>query len=79
MRTSGRWLEDLITPDAQSGYELAVKLARVAVKLTQPDSDIRTQLRSAYERDAAALIQVSHVVAVHFATIARANRYWTAA
>jgi|GEM_PF-2579939 len=36
-----RWLPTLVTPDAQSGYELAVKLSRMAVKLTQPDGEVR--------------------------------------
>lgn len=62
------------TPDA--GFQLAIKLARLAVKLTQPDAEIRSRLRSIYESDANALVAVSHVVAVHFATIAAANNYW---
>ncbi len=36
-----KWLTSLITPDPQSGYELAVKLSRVAVKMTQPDEAIQ--------------------------------------
>ncbi|MCZ8206835.1 MAG: peroxidase [Aquidulcibacter sp.] len=62
------------TPDA--GFQLAIKLARLAVKLTQPDGEIRSRLRIIYESDANALVAVSHVVAVHFATIAAANNYW---
>ena len=56
------WLPTLQTETPADGYELAIKLARVAVKKTQPDAD--------------ALIAVSHVVAVNFATIAAANDYW---
>lgn len=73
-----RWLPGLTTPDAQSGYDLAIKLSRMAVKLTQPNDDVRSKLRDIYEDDATALINASHVVAVHFATIARANNYWSA-
>ena len=62
------------TPDA--GFQLAIKLARLAVKLTQPDAEIRSRLRSIYESDANAMVAVSHVVAAHFATIAAANNYW---
>jgi len=71
-----KWLPSLQTSDAQSGYDLAVKLSRVAVKMTQPDAAVREQLRAVYEGDADALINVSGVVATHFATVARANNYW---
>ncbi len=70
------WLPSLKTDTPQAGYELAVKLSRLAVKLTQPDPDIRDRLRSDYAEDAALLIQVSSVVATHFQTIAAANNYW---
>ena len=70
------WLPSLITPDPQSGYELAVKLARVAVKMIQPDAEIRTRLRADYEGDFAALIAASGVVAQNFQTVAAANNYW---
>jgi len=70
------YLPSLITPDAESGFELAVKLSRIAVKLTQPDDAVRTRLRSVYEDDANALIASSHVVAVNFQTVAAANNYW---
>lgn len=70
------WLPSLITTTPQEGYDLAVKLARVAVKMTQPDGDVRTRLRADYEADAEALIAVSSVVATHFQTVAAANNYW---
>lgn len=73
------WLPTLIVPDPEAGYALAVKLSRMAVKLTQPDAKTRDRLRPAYEADADALIAVSGVVAVHFATIAAANGYWRTA
>ena len=73
---SEQWLPTLITPDAQSGYDLAVKMSRVAVKLTQPDAAMRDKLRPAYAEDADSLIAVSNVVAVHFQTVAAANNYW---
>ncbi|SMX48789.1 hexameric tyrosine-coordinated heme protein [Maliponia aquimaris] len=72
------WLPSLITPTPSEGYDLAVKLARIAVKKTQPDAAIRDKLRKDYEADADALIAVSHVVAIHFATIAAANDHWRA-
>ncbi len=73
---SDKWLPSLQTEDAQSGYELAVKLSRMAVKMTQPDPAVREKLRTVYESDADALINVSAVVATHFQTVAAANNYW---
>jgi len=73
---SETWLPSLQTENAQSGYELAVKLSRMAVKMTQPDPDVREKLRTVYESDADALINVSAVVATHFQTVAAANNYW---
>lgn len=70
------WLPTLITPTPEDGYNLAVKLSRMAVKLTQPDAAARDRMRPEYADDAAALIAVSQVVATHFATIAAANGYW---
>nr|WP_306268635.1 hexameric tyrosine-coordinated heme protein [Pararhizobium sp. IMCC3301] len=70
------WLPSLITATPTEGYDLAVKLARIAVKKTQPDADMRDRLRKDYEADANALIAASHVVATHFATIAAANDHW---
>ena len=73
------WLPTLTTATPQEGYDLAVKMARVAVKMTQPDADMREKLRLIYAVDASALIASSHVVATHFATVAAANDYWRAA
>jgi Hexameric tyrosine-coordinated heme protein (HTHP) len=70
------WLSSLQTPTPQEGYDLAVKLARVAVKLAQPDAGVRSMLREHYARDADSLTAASHVVAVHFQTVAAANGYW---
>jgi hypothetical protein len=70
------WLPSLITSNPTEGYELAVKLARVAIKMTQPDAEMRAKLRPVYAEDPDALIAVSQVVATHFATVAAANGYW---
>lgn len=70
------WLPTLKTATPEEGYELAVKMSRVAVKMTQPDADIRDKLRPAYAENADSLIAVSQVVATHFATVAAANGYW---
>ncbi len=70
------WLPTLITKTPEEGYELAVKLARVAIKMTQPDASIREKLRPEYASDFDALIASSQVVATHFATVAAANGFW---
>ncbi|AAV97308.1 hypothetical protein SPOA0172 (plasmid) [Ruegeria pomeroyi DSS-3] len=73
---SETWLPTLVTATPQEGFDLAVKLSRIAVKKTQPDAQVRDTLRAVYEKDANALIAVSAVVATHFQTIAAANDYW---
>lgn len=70
------WLPTLITPTPSEGYDLAIKLSRMAIKKTQADPAVRDRLRPDYAEDANALIAVSAVVATHFATIAVANSYW---
>ncbi|MBB5222121.1 hypothetical protein HNP73_002057 [Amaricoccus macauensis] len=70
------WLPSLRTATAQEGFELATKLARVGVKLTQPSAEVRDRVRAAYEQDAAQLIASSQVIAIHFQTVAAANNYW---
>ena len=70
------WLPTLKTDTPQEGYELAVKIARVAIKMTQPDTEVRDKLRPVYAENADALIASSQVVATHFATVAAANDYW---
>ena len=70
------WISTLITPDAQSGYDLAIKISRRAVKVTQTDADIREKLRPGYAGNAADLIAISHIVAINFQTVSAANGYW---
>ena len=59
------WLPSLITATPQEGYELAIKLSRMAVKYTQPSAEVRAQLRPVYEKDADSLTAVSQVVAIN--------------
>src|SRR5690606_29452085 len=70
------WPESLLPETPQEGFELAVTLARRAVSTTQTDRDVLSDLRRSYANDASDLIAVSHVVAVHFQTVAAANGYW---
>ena len=69
----------LITATPEEGRQLAIKLARLIVKATQPDEDVRKRLREVYANDAGFLLQVSQITAIEFATIAAANDHWRAA
>ena len=66
----------LITATPEEGMQLAVKMARLVIKLTQPDADVRTQQRETYASDPSMLISLGQTVALEFATIAAANDYW---
>ncbi|MEM1314662.1 MAG: hexameric tyrosine-coordinated heme protein [Pseudomonadota bacterium] len=67
------WLPSLETDSPEAGFELAIKLARMAVKKTRPDDAARGRMRPDYANDADSLTMASHVVATHFQTVARAN------
>lgn len=70
------WLPSLLTTTPQEGFDLATKLARVGVKVTQPSAEVRDKLRASYEQDSVQLIASSQVIATHFQTVAAANNYW---
>ena len=70
------WLPSLMTATPEEGYELAIKLSRMAVKKTQPDDDARNRMRPEYANNADSLTRASHVVAVNFQTVAQANSFW---
>ncbi|WP_404466854.1 hexameric tyrosine-coordinated heme protein [Planococcus rifietoensis] len=70
------WLPTLKTDTPQEGYDLAVKLARKAVGMTQPDENVRKELRPVYANNADSLTFASQVVAINFQTVAAANNYW---
>lgn len=66
----------LLTETPEEGRQLAVKMARLIIKLTQPDEVKRNEIREAYGNDAMMLIAAAQTVATEFATIAAANNYW---
>lgn len=66
----------LITKTPEEGRQLAIKMARLVIKATQPDSEVREKLRPDYANDALQLIECAKVTALEFATIAAANNYW---
>lgn len=73
---SDSWLPSLITPDPQSGFELAITLSRRGVKYTQPNPEVLHRLRPEYSEDADSLTAASQVIAINFQTVAAANNYW---
>lgn len=66
----------LMTESPEEGRALAVKMARLIIKHTQPDATVREKLRPLYAEDPAMLIAIGQTVAIEFATIAAANNYW---
>ena len=70
------WLPTLKTDTPEQGFQLAIKMSRMGVKTAQPDMEVLKKGRAEYSVDAEDLIQVSHVVATNFATVAAANNYW---
>lgn len=66
----------LKTATAEEGRALAIKLARLIIKTTQPDADERTRQRDIYSTDPAMMIALGQTVAIEFATVAAANNYW---
>jgi len=52
----------LITETPEEGRQLAVKLARLIIKLTQPDEEKRKQLRDVYGNDAMMLIAIGQTL-----------------
>jgi len=71
------WLSSLKTETPEEGYNLAIKLSRMAVKATQPDDAVRAKLRDVYANNADSLTMASQVVATNFQTVAQANNFWT--
>lgn len=66
----------LITATPEEGRQLAVQMARMVAEATQPDPEVRDNLRQEYAYDSGMLIAASQAVAIEFATIAAANNYW---
>jgi hypothetical protein len=66
----------LITATPEDGRQLAIKIARLIIKATQPDDNVRARLRPIYAEDPAMLLSIGQTVATEFATIAAANNYW---
>ncbi len=74
--SSDVWLPSLITQTPQEGFALAITLSQKGVAATQPDAEVRKELRPEYTQDPDSLTAASHVIATHFQTVAAANDYW---
>jgi hypothetical protein len=70
------WLPTLLTATPEEGFQLAIKLSRTGVKLTQPDAQIRERLRPVYAENPDSLMTASQVIAINFQTVALANNHW---
>jgi hypothetical protein len=70
------WLPTLLTADPEEGFQLAIKLSRLAVKFTQQSAEVRERLRPEYAENPDSLIATSQVVATNFQTVALANNHW---
>jgi hypothetical protein len=66
----------LIVETPEAGRKLAVTIARLIIKLTQPNDSKRMELRNLYANDPTMLILIGQTVATEFLTIAKANNYW---
>jgi len=71
------WLPSLKTAPLEEWLQLAIKLSRTAVKLTQPDDDVRGRMRDEYANKADSFTMASQVVALSFQPVSQANDYWT--
>jgi Hexameric tyrosine-coordinated heme protein (HTHP) len=70
------WLPTLTTSTPQEGFELAVKLSRLAVMVAQSYGK-DSQRASPMQQDGdSQLIGAAHVIALNFQTIAAANDWW---
>jgi hypothetical protein len=70
------WLPTLNTNTPQEGFELAVKLSRLAVMVAQSCDDDSQRTRPMQPDDGSQLIGAAHVIALNFQTIAAANDWW---
>lgn len=73
---SDSWLPTLITTTPEEGFNLAVKMSRIGVKVTQPSAEVRDRLRDEYAENADSLTAASQVIAINFQTVSAANNYW---
>lgn len=66
----------LITATPEEGRQLAMTMARKSIGAIQPDPEVRKALRPKYANTPDSLTAAAQVVALEFATIAAANKYW---
>jgi len=70
------WLPTLNTNTPQEGFELAVKLSRLALMVAQSYDEDSQQAPSMPRDGASQLLGAAHVIALNFQTVAAANDWW---
>jgi len=70
------WLPTLNANTPQEGFELAVKLSRLAVMVAQSCENNNQRTPPMQPDEASQLIGAAHVIALNFQTIAAANGWW---
>jgi hypothetical protein len=70
------WLPTLETDSPHEGIELAVKLSRLGMMLSQSSNHIDKESGGTKNLSATQLIAAAHVIALNFHTIAAANDWW---
>ena len=70
------WLPTIETDSPQEGIELAVKLSRLGMMLSQSSNHSDKESRATKNLSPALLIAAAHVIALNFQTIAAANNWW---
>ncbi|WP_154605977.1 hexameric tyrosine-coordinated heme protein [Arthrobacter sp. AQ5-05] len=66
----------LITATPEEGRQLAMTMARKSIGAIQPEAEVRKALPPKYANSPDSLTAAPQVVALEFATIAAANKYW---
>jgi len=71
------WLPTLNTGTPQEGFELAVKLSRLGIMVSEASDDEDAKSRPIVRHDDSTYhVAVARVIALNFQTIAAANNWW---
>lgn len=64
------------TKTPAKGNLLTFKMARVVIKATHANAKVHDKLQPVDAENACTLIDLSHVVAAHYATVSSADTHW---
>jgi hypothetical protein len=70
------WLSTLHTDTPQDGFELAVKISHLGMMVSQTSADDGCGAHPIERNSSTQFIQIAHVIALNFQTIAAANDWW---